>query len=43
VARLPDAVALIARREAVVLEAARAPDFDAEKLRAAMQGAADIH
>jgi regulator of RNase E activity RraA len=43
VLRLPDAVALIARREAVILEAARAPGFDAAKLRAAMQGAAEIH
>jgi regulator of RNase E activity RraA len=43
VARLPDAIGLIARREAVILKAARAPDFDIEKLRAAMQGAAEIH
>jgi regulator of RNase E activity RraA len=43
VAKLPDAIELIARREAVVIEAARAPGFDAEKLRAAMKGAADIH
>lgn len=43
VAQLPDAVAMIARREAVILEAARARGFDVDKLRAAMQGAAEIH
>ena len=40
---LPAAVDLIAKREAVVLAAARAPDFDIEKLKAAMAGAAEIH
>ena len=43
VARLPEAIDLIARREAVILKAARAPDFDIDKLRAAMQGASEIH
>jgi regulator of RNase E activity RraA len=43
VARLPEAIDRIARREAVIIEAARAPGFDIEKLRAAMQGAAEIH
>jgi regulator of RNase E activity RraA len=43
VAKLPETIALIARREAVVLEAARAPGFDIDKLRAAMQGASEIH
>jgi regulator of RNase E activity RraA len=43
VARLPDAIDRIARREAVILDAARARDFDIDKLRAAMQGAAEIH
>ncbi len=43
VERLPDVIALIARREAVILEAARSPDFDIERLKAAMTGAADIH
>lgn len=43
VARLPETIDLIARREAVILDAARAPDFGIEKLRAAMQGAAEIH
>lgn len=43
VEKLPDAIALIAKREAVVLAAARAPGFDFGKLREAMKGAADIH
>jgi regulator of RNase E activity RraA len=38
VARLPEAVDLIARREAVILDAARAPGFEFGKLRAAMGG-----
>lgn len=40
---LPDAIDLLTRREAVVLDAARAPDFDFEKLKAAMGQSADIH
>jgi regulator of RNase E activity RraA len=43
VAKLPAAVDLLQRREAVVLEAARAPGFDIEKLREATAGAADLH
>lgn len=43
VARIPAAVDLISRREAKILEAARAPDFDVEKLKAAMGAARDIH
>ena len=43
VARLPNAIDLIARREGVILDAARARDFGIEKLRAAMQGASEIH
>ena len=43
VKRIPGAVDLIARREAKILEAARAPDFDVEKLKAAMGAARDIH
>ncbi|MCP5153131.1 MAG: RraA family protein [Ectothiorhodospiraceae bacterium] len=40
---LPAAVDLLTRREAVILEAARAPGFDAAKLRKAMSESADIH
>ncbi|MGI9386711.1 MAG: RraA family protein [Methyloligellaceae bacterium] len=43
VKKIPDAVDLIARREAKILEAARSPDFDVEKLKAAMGAAKDIH
>ena len=42
-AELPAAVELISRREAVILSAAREPDFDIDKLKAAMAGAAEIH
>jgi regulator of RNase E activity RraA len=37
------AVALISRREAVILDAARAPGFDIEVLKKAMADSADIH
>ena len=40
---VPGAADLVARREAVVLEAARAPGFSVEKLKQAMGSAADIH
>ena len=40
---LPDAIDLLTRREAVILEAARAPDFDIDKLKAAMGQSAEIH
>ena len=40
---IPDAVALIARREARILEAARRPGFGIDALRAALGEAADIH
>lgn len=43
VARIPDAVALIARREARLIEAARRPGFGIEALKAALGEAADIH
>lgn len=43
VKEVPAAVDLLTRREAVILEAARAPDFDIEKLRRAMSDSADIH
>ncbi len=43
VAAIPEAVARIARREAVILEAARGPDFDIGKLKAAISKAQDVH
>ena len=43
VKEIPAAVDLLQRREAVILEAARAPGFDIEKLRKATGDAADIH
>jgi regulator of RNase E activity RraA len=43
VLQIPQAVALISRREAVILEAARRPDFDIEKLKAATGTSKDIH
>lgn len=43
VKKLPDAIDLLTRREAVILDAARAPGFDFEKLKAAMGQSADIH
>ena len=41
--QIPDVVARIQRREGVILAAAKAPDFDIEKLKAAMKGAREIH
>lgn len=43
VADIPAAVDLIVRREAVILDAARAPDFNIEKLITAMSAQAEIH
>jgi regulator of RNase E activity RraA len=43
VEKIPAAVDLIARREAKIIEAAKAPGFDVEKLKAAMGAARDIH
>lgn len=43
VKKIPAAVDLISRREAKILEAARAPGFDAAKLKAATGAARDIH
>ena len=40
---LPAAVDLLSRREAVILECARSPDFDIARLRRAMADSADIH
>lgn len=43
VKQIPDAVARISRREAVILDAAKAPGFNIDKLKAAMAGAKEIH
>lgn len=43
VEKLPEVIARISRREAVILAAARDPGFDIDKLRQAMSGAAEIH
>lgn len=43
VTQLPAAIELISRREAVIIAAAKADDFNFEKLRDAMTGAGDIH
>lgn len=43
VAQIPDVVARLVRREKVILDAAKAPDFNIDKLKAAMQGAKEIH
>ena len=43
VMKIPEAVDLISRREAKILEAAKAPGFNVEKLKAAMGVARDIH
>ena len=43
VKELPAAVDLLTRREAVILECARGPDFGIERLRQAMADSADIH
>ncbi len=42
-AKLPEAVERCARREAVILEAARAPGFGIERLREALARMAEIH
>ena len=42
-AALPEAVALVVRREKVILDACRAPGFNAETLKRAMAESADIH
>lgn len=43
VRKLPDAVALIARREKVILDVCIAPDFTPAKLREAIRKAGEIH
>lgn len=42
-ARIPEAVDLLTRREKVILDAAKAPGFNFEKLSQAMAGAEEIH
>ena len=42
-ADIPGAVDLLVRREAVILDCARAKDFSIDKLRAALANAAEIH
>ena len=43
VKELPDAIDLLTRREAVILDVARSPDFNVEILKKAMADAAEIH
>jgi len=43
VAQLPDAIELISRREATILDAAKSSDFDISKLREALKLAGEIH
>jgi regulator of RNase E activity RraA len=43
VKKIPDAIDLISRREAKIIEAAKASGFDIDKLKAAMAGAKEIH
>jgi regulator of RNase E activity RraA len=43
VRKLPDAIALVARREKAILEMARAPGFTAAKMRDALKRAGEIH
>lgn len=43
VRKLPDAIALVARREQVILDICASPDFSPAKLRAAVQRAGEIH
>lgn len=42
VTKIPEAVALVARREKVILDAARAPDASAETIKAAWRAAAKV-
>lgn len=43
VAKIPEVVDLLVRREAVILDCARADDFDIDKLKAAMANSREIH
>jgi hypothetical protein len=43
VKKLPGAIDLISRREKVILDVCRAPDFTPAKLREAIQRSGEIH
>lgn len=43
VRKLPEAIALVSRREKVILDVCAAPDFSPAKLRAAVQALGEIH
>ncbi len=43
VTKLPDAIALIGRREKAILDLARAPGFTAQKMREALRRSSEIH
>ena len=43
VRKLPDAIALVSRREKVILDVCAAPDFSPAKLRAAVKASGEIH
>ena len=43
VRRLPEAIALVSRREQVILDVCRDPDFTPDKLRAAVKRSGEIH
>ena len=43
VRKLPDAIALITRREKVILDVCAAPDFSPAKLKAAVKASGEIH
>ena len=43
VRKLPDAIALVSRREKVILDMCAAPDFSVAKLREALRRASEIH
>ena len=43
VKKLPDAIDLLTRREAVILDVARSPEFNVEILKKAMADSAEIH
>ena len=43
VRKLPEAIALVSRREKVILDVCAGPDFSPAKLRAAVQKAGEIH
>ena len=41
--KIPEVIDLISRREAKIIEAAKAPGFNIDKLKAAIAGAKEIH